>query len=54
MKLINLYLSSTVQREKNQINKIRHERGEKTTVITESKKIVREYNKSYMPVNWAT
>ena len=42
------------QREKNQINKIRNENGEITTVNTEIKEIIRDYISNYMPIKWTT
>ena len=42
------------QREKNQINKIRHENGEITTDNTEIQRVLRDYYEHYMPIKWTT
>ena len=42
------------KREKNQINKIRHEKGEVTTENTEIHRIIREYYEQYMLIKWTT
>ena len=43
IKLTNLQPDSSRKREKNQINKIRNEKGEVTTGNTETQKIVKDY-----------
>ena len=39
------------KRERTQINKIRNEKGEVTTGITEIQRIVRDTTRNYMPIN---
>ena len=41
-------------REKNQINKIRNEKGEVITHNTEIQRIIREYISNYMLIKWTT
>ena len=43
-----------IQREKNQINKIRNENGEITTDNTEIQSIIRDYYSNYMSIKWTT
>ena len=40
------------KKERTQINKIKNERGETTTNITEIKKIIRNIMSNYMPIKW--
>jgi uncharacterized protein YpmS len=40
------------RREKTQINKIRDEKGDITTNTNEIQRIIREYLKTYIKVNW--
>ena len=42
------------QREKNQINKIRHDNGEIRTDNTETQRIIRDYYSNYTPIKWTT
>ena len=42
------------QREKNQINKIRNEKGEVTTDNAEMQRIIRDYCEHYMTIKWIT
>jgi hypothetical protein len=39
-------------REKNQINKIKDEKGDITTNTNKIQKIIREYFQTYIQVNW--
>ena len=40
------------KREKAQINKIRNEKGEVTTDVTEIQRIIRDYYSNHMPIKW--
>ena len=42
------------QREKNQINKIRNEKGEVTTDNEEIQRIIRDHYENYMAIKWIT
>ena len=42
------------KREKNQINKIRNEKGEVTTDNAEIQRIIRDYLNNYMEIKWIT
>ena len=42
------------KREKNQINKIRNEKGEVTTDNAEIQRIIRDYLNNYMEIIWIT
>ena len=42
------------KREKNQINKVRNEKGEVMTDNAEIKRIVRDYYENYMAIKWIT
>ena len=42
------------KREKNQINKIRNEKGEVTTDNAEIQRIITDYYNNYMAIKWIT
>ena len=42
------------KRQKNQINKIRNEKGEVTTDNEEIQRIIRDYHDNYMEIKWIT
>ena len=43
-----------IKREKNQINKIRNEKGEITTHNAEIKRIIRDFMINFMAIKWIT
>ena len=47
-------LARLIKKKKNQINKIRNEKGEVTTDSAEVQRIVRDNYKNYMAIKWIT